>query len=47
MKQILLLATVLCSGILSSQNVQEPDFIGEAIVLKTDNTSVQLEKTTS
>jgi hypothetical protein len=40
----LILATALCSQLTSIAQVVEPDFIGEAYVLKTDDSHSQLDK---
>lgn len=47
MKQVLFLAGLFASSVVFAQKVQEPDFIGEALVIKADNSVVQLEKTMS
>lgn len=44
---MLFLVGLLASTFSHSQEVAEPDFIGEAIVVKSDNSTVMLEKTIS
>lgn len=47
MKKFLLLAAIcFCSVGVYSQTVQEPEFVGECMLLKPDNTTVLLEKQT-
>ncbi|MCB7481651.1 hypothetical protein [Christiangramia sediminis] len=43
---VLLVAVFLSCSIAGAQNLKEPDFIGEAFILKSDSTSLPLEKET-
>ncbi len=46
MKKILLALYLCCfSASLSAQTIDEPEFVGETILVKQDNTSFPLEKT--
>lgn len=48
MKRIFLfLGVTLFSTLVTAQNVAEPEFAGEAVVIRADNTSVSLEKQVS
>lgn len=47
MRKILVFFSLFVTFLVSAQDILEPEFVGECIVLKSDNSSVQLEKSTS
>lgn len=47
MKKVIIFLSLFLAFSLNAQNVEEPDFVGECIVVKGDNSTVLLEKSTS
>lgn len=47
MKKVIIFLSLFLAFSVNAQNVEEPDFVGECIVVRGDNSTVLLEKSTS